>query len=106
MKINLKNLKNFKKGVSELTPEQQLDIKITASIGTLVGFAMAFISLVVKVFYMKFDWASLGFTIVLFFALVLTYVQYIAAKQQKKQLEILRNQMSNLNNNKTGDELW
>jgi len=90
MTIKLSNLKHFKQGVIDMTPEQQNDIKITSSIGTLVGFTLAFSALLYKILF-HFDIAQLGFVIVLFFAVILTAIQLIGFKQQKKQFKLLNN---------------
>lgn len=90
MTINLKNLKNFGKGVKNMSPEQQVGIKISASIGTLVGFSLAFLSLLYKIAAVSFDWTQLGFVIVLLFALVLTSIQWIGLRQQKEQMNNMK----------------
>lgn len=90
MAINLRNLKNFKQGVKDLSPEQQLNVTIASSVGGMVGLTIAFISMVISLF-LSFDWKVFGFTIFVFFMIPLQYIQYARARKQKDGAELDNN---------------
>ena len=72
--MNLKNLKNLKEGMLNLTPEQQLKGKMIGLIGGIVGLILAMFTFM----YTK-KW---GFTIFIFFLIWLQFIQYIGTRQQ------------------------
>lgn len=86
IKERLSRLKGLKKGIQELSPLQQSKAKLVSAIGTLVGFTLAFISLGVKL-YIVFDWTQFFFEIIILFAIVGTWVQYVSAKQEIQGLK-------------------
>ena len=87
--MNLKNLKNLKRGIKELTPEQQLNARYSGTIGTIIGFTLAFVALLIKLI-LAFDWSQLCFCIVLFFATFISVVSLIGMKQQKEQFKNIK----------------
>lgn len=72
--MNLKNLKNFKEGLLNLTAIQQLKGKMIGLIGGIIGLILAMGTFI----YAK-RW---GFTIFIFFLIWLQFITYIGTRQQ------------------------
>jgi len=95
MALKLKNLKNFKKGVKELTPEQKIGVTMWSSLGGLIGMCLAFGFMVYSLFT-KFDWQQFGFVIVVFCTIPMLWFQYTGSKKQLKQIKDFKEQMNGL----------
>ena len=80
--MNLKNLKNFKKGLTELTPLQLSHGRIAGYTGMIIGLSLATINMV-----MAHNW---GFTIFLTF---LAWLQLMSLLGELKQLKGLKEMM-------------
>ena len=91
-KIKLSNLKYFKQGVSNLTPEQQVNVTKVSSLGQLVGFSIAELSMVFGLWY-KFSWTTFGFGIVLMFAILMNLMQYNNSVKQEQMIKDQKQQM-------------
>ncbi len=93
--MNLKNLKNFKKGMQELTPLQLSQGRIAGYIGMIIGLSLAAIN--------NFILKTWGFAIFLTFlgwfqimGLLGELKQYTGLKEMMKQVEAAQN--TDLNN--------
>jgi len=88
--MNLKNLKNFKKGITELTPVQLSQGRIAGYAGMVIGLSMATFNMV-----MQKNW---GFTVFLSFlawfqlmGLLGELKQYKGLKKMMQQVEAAQN---------------
>ena len=79
MPLNLKNLKNFKKGIYSVTPLQLCNARISGYAGTIVGCMMAMYPLILS--------RTWGWTVVTFFVMVLQGAGLVGEIQTKKQLK-------------------
>lgn len=86
--MNLKNLKNFKKGLMELTPVQLSQGKLWGYTGMIVGLSLACITM--------FQSGSWGFGIFLFFLVWLQIVMLIGEYQSYKGLKQMAKNMGEL----------
>ena len=91
----VKNLKNFKKGVTELTPEQKLSVTKTSTLWGGVGLTIAFISMVYTL-TQQWNWQTFGFSIFVFFMIAIQGVQYLNARQQLDQIAKMKKQQADL----------
>lgn len=87
MPINLKNIKNFKKGMDSLTPIQLSHGRLAGLYGMVVGLVLAT--------YQTFKMGSWGLGIFLFF---LTWFQSIGIVTEHKTLKSLKEIESSIKN--------
>lgn len=78
--------KKWRKGVSELTPEQHIHAKMVGHGGTFVGMCMAGAVMLYRITN-EFDWATVGFLIVVS---SLGYLQLSEFRKTRQQLKAMR----------------
>ena len=79
--MNLKNIKNLKQGLLDLTPEQQLYGKLIGIIGGIIGLTLALASLLLRQLW--------GFSIFVFFIIWIQVISYVGTRQQYKSTKEL-----------------
>lgn len=88
--MNLKNLKNFKKGVQNLSSEQQLVVAKYSGLGGFIGLSIALVSMVYTLF-IGWSWRLFGFSLLILCVLPMQWIQYSNARNQLKQIEVIKN---------------
>lgn len=99
------NLKNFfhkwKKGILDMTIEQQLKNKIIGILGGIVGLILALIVMI-----MRKQW---GFSIFVFFIIWIQFIGFIGTRQQliatKELMQGLNNQQQDIESPKVDNEI-
>jgi len=93
--LNLKNLKNFKKGVKEMTPEQKIGVTMWSGLGGFIGMCIAFVAMMITIIA-KFDWQMFGFLIVVACAIPMLWMQFSGSKKQIEQIKKIKEQFKDL----------
>lgn len=86
MAIQLKNIKNLKKGMEEYSkdPLGQITIAKWSSLGGLIGLGIAFVAMIWTLI-IHWDWRTFGICVFISFTLPSLYSQYVSSRDKIKE---------------------